>query len=181
MSLHPESWIAYRTEDFENLPKENGGWQWKVDVEVEGLGKIPWFREKVERSLFQYTGHPKQKKCKKIEVEIKIPIQKNGVLMKSFYPMPGVYVGGRQAFLQEDGYFLRVNTHFGRWEITKELDPDCDLLCKSVYFCSVSSYSLCPADPLEITQAATATKLMWSSRNTPGLTVVLTCQEHKYQ
>ena len=79
-------------------------------------------------------------------------------------------------FRQEDGEFLRVNTYFGRWEISRDLHSFC--IEDSAAFCSVASYTECPADQLEVTSTI-GQELIWASKKWTGFVLYLKCSQHQ--
>ena len=82
-----------------------------------------------------------------------------------------------QAFRQEgvDGQYLRVNTFYERWEIAENLQPSYKL--DSTSFVTLSCYTLCPANLMEITNMA-GHELSWSSSKWRGIQLLLKCTEH---
>ena len=82
-----------------------------------------------------------------------------------------------QAFRQEGeyGHYLRVNPDYRRWEIAENLRPS--ITPESTLFVSLSCYTICPANLMEITTMA-GFQLSWTSRKWPGLELLMKCSEH---
>ena len=76
-----------------------------------------------------------------------------------------------------DGHYLRVNPIFARWEIAEQLEPMSS--SDRSLFVSVSCYSLCPANPMEITNFI-GIESSWASRKWGGLELRLSCLEHRH-
>ena len=184
ITILPGRWKVYLDETMQ------GKWRFNLGSELYGR----------TRSAALYMRSPNRTMCKEIECGIRKATTFQVLNMKPFFPLPGLFIAGRQVkqetanrfkFLLKchhipsqvfrqygaDGHYLRINPIFTRWEITEQLDPLAN--SDQSLFVSVSCYSLCPANILEITNFI-GNRLSWASRKWGGLEICLSCTEHTH-
>ena len=85
-------------------------------------------------------------------------------------------------FQQTQGSFLRVNTYYGRWEISTSLEPLIKVAPDSFdppSFYAVSCYTLCPAHPLEAFNEE-GEEEKWLTKCWSGAILSLECEQHTF-